>query len=434
MGIHAETTLPFDRGTVWRWHTRPGAVTRLTPGFVPMRVEREAASLRSGTTVFSLPAGRWVARHDPDGYVAGRMFTDTTVWWRHEHRFEESAEGTLLIDDVTAPIPEAALRPAWAYRQRQLLEDLTFLASLPDAAPLTVAMTGASGLVGTHLRAQLTTAGHAVVPLVRGAAGPGERHWDPNHPAPDLLDGVDAVVHLAGEPIMGRFTDEKKRRIADSRIGPTRELARLAAGAGVGAFVSASAVGYYGTSAGAAPHTEAAGPGEGFLAEVCAAWEDASRIDGLRTVNIRTGLALSGAGGLLPVLARSVRAGLTAQFGRGDFWMSWVALDDLTDIYIRALFDGTVAGPVNATAPEPVTNAEMSAQLARLLHRPDLLAIPTLGPKLLLGAEGARELALADQRVLPAAAASRGWRFRYPTLDAALRHELGKEQLLVSQA
>ena len=443
MGIRAEYTLPFDRDTVWRWHTRPGAVTRLTPGFLPMRVQSEAASIRNGTTVFRLPAGQqWVARHCADGYIAGGQFTDVAAnqplraatGWRHVHRFEDVGEGTLLIDDVTARIPEALLRPAWAYRQRQLVEDLRFIASLPDTAPKTVAMTGSSGLVGTHLRAQLTTAGHTVIPLVRGSAGPGERHWDMDDPAPDLLRGVDGVIHLAGETIMGRFTEEKKRKIRDSRVEPTRKLARLAADSGVDVFVGASAVGYYGTDAGSVPRTETDGPGEGFLAEVCNAWEEAARVEGLRSVHIRTGLALSSAGGLLPVLKASVNAGLSARFGRGDFWMSWVALDDLTDFYVRALIDDTVSGPVNATAPEPVTNAEMSSTLAHLLRRPDVFSIPTFGPKLLLGEEGAHELALADQRALPAVAAERGWRLRYPTLNAALRHELGREQLLVSQA
>ena len=443
MGIRAEYTLPFDRDTVWRWHTRPGAVTRLTPGFLPMRVQSEAASIRNGTTVFRLPAGQqWVARHCADGYIAGGQFTDVAAnqplraatGWRHVHRFEDVGEGTLLIDDVTARIPEALLRPAWAYRQRQLVEDLRFIASLPDTAPKTVAMTGSSGLVGTHLRAQLTTAGHTVIPLVRGSAGPGERHWDMDDPAPDLLRGVDGVIHLAGETIMGRFTEEKKRKIRDSRVEPTRKLARLAADSGVDVFVGASAVGYYGTDAGSVPRTETDGPGEGFLAEVCNAWEEAARVEGLRSVHIRTGLALSSAGGLLQVLKVSVNAGLSARFGRGDFWMSWVALDDLTDFYVRALIDDTVSGPVNATAPEPVTNAEMSSTLAHLLRRPDVFSIPTFGPKLLLGEEGAHELALADQRALPTVAAERGWRLRYPTLNAALRHQLGREQLLVSQA
>lgn len=408
-----------------------------------MRVQSEAASIRNGTTVFRLPAGQqWVARHCADGYIAGVKFTDVAAnqplraatGWRHVHRFEDVGEGTLLIDDVTARIPEALLRPAWAYRQRQLVEDLRFIASLPDTAPKTVAMTGSSGLVGTHLRAQLTTAGHTVIPLVRGSAGPGERHWDMDDPAPDLLRGVDGVIHLAGETIMGRFTEEKKRKIRDSRVEPTRKLARLAADSGVDVFVGASAVGYYGTDAGSVPRTETDGPGEGFLAEVCNAWEEAAHVEGLRSVHIRTGLALSSAGGLLPVLKASVNAGLSARFGRGDFWMSWVALDDLTDFYVRALIDDTVSGPVNATAPEPVTNAEMSSTLAHLLRRPDVFSIPTFGPKLLLGEEGAHELALADQRALPTVAAERGWKLRYPTLEAALRHELGREQLLVSQA
>ena len=442
MGIHATYFLPFNRETVWRWHTRPGAVTRLTPGFLPMRVAQEAASIRSGTTVFDLPAGqRWVARHDDNGYVAGAQFTDfasneplrSTTQWRHVHRFEDAPGGTVLSDDVRSRIPEAVLRPAWAYRQRQLLEDLTFINSLPQQPQLTVAMTGSSGLVGTHLRAQLTTAGHNVIQLVRGHARPGQRHWDMDNPDPDLLRGVDAVIHLAGESIMGRFTDKKKHKIAASRIEPTRKLARLAAETGVQTFVSASAVGYYGTDAGDVARTESDGPGNGFLADVCAQWEDASRVDGMRTVNIRTGLALSGAGGLLPVLKASVNAGLSARFGDGDFWMSWVALDDLTDIYTRTLVDDTVTGPVNATAPEPVTNAEMSATLASLLHRPNLLSIPQFGPKLLLGNEGAHELALADQRAVPVVAKQHGWRFRYPTLEAALRHELGMEEQVPSQ-
>lgn len=446
MGINAAYTLPFDRETVWQWHARPGAVTRLTPGFLPMEVHKEARSLRSGVTEFALPAGmRWVAQHDDTGYVPGEQFVDfaanqpvrALTQWRHTHCFQEDGEGTLLIDDVSANVPELALRAPWAYRQHRLLEDLKFIDSLPDSEPLVVAMTGSSGLVGTHLRAQLTTAGHEVIQLVRGEAGPGQRHWEMDNPARDLLAGVDAVIHIAGESIMGRFTEQKKEKIESSRVEPTRKLARLAAESGVKTFISASAVGFYGTNAGGHAHTEADGPGDGFLAEVCAKWEEAAH-DGaragagaeMRVVNIRTGLALSSAGGLLPVLKLSVNTGMSARFGDGDFWMSWVALDDLTDIYMRALVDDSVSGPVNATAPNPVTNDEMSSTLASMLTRPDFLSIPEFGPKLLLGSEGANELALADQRVIPAAAQDRGWTFRYPTLEAALRHELGKEDLL----
>lgn len=444
MGITAAHLVPADRDTVWRWHSAPGALERLTPPFLPMRPVSQAQSLRGGATVFALPGGlKWVAQHQIDGYVAGSQFVDeaanqpikAATGWRHTHRFEDASgpggeAATLVHDTVSARMPEFMLRPAFAYRQRQLIADITFLQSLPHRDPMVIAITGASGLVGSHLRAQLTTAGHTVIGLTRGEAGPGERHWDPDNPAADLLDGVDAVAHLAGESIMGRFTEEKKRKIRDSRIGPTRKLAALAADSGVKAFVSASAVGYYGTDAGERPHVESDPAGKGFLADVCAEWEEASHVEGIRVVNIRTGLALSGAGGLLPVLKASVNAGMGAQFGDGDFWMSWVALDDLTDLYTRALVDDTISGPINAAAPNPVTNSVMSATLAEVLRRPDFVTIPEFGPKLLLGNEGAHELALADQRVVPARANDAGWAFRYPTLEAVLRHELGREELV----
>lgn len=447
MGFTASHTVPAPRDEVWAWHSRDGALVRLTPPFLPMQPVEQAQSLRGGTTVFSLPAGaEWRASHLPDEYVVGERFVDEAVnqpvkavtQWRHTHEFEDATvdgqPATRVTDTIDTTVPEFALRPAFAYRQRQLVNDLAFLQSLPDTEPKVIALTGASGLVGTHLRAQLTTAGHEVISLTRSNPGPGERLWDPDNPAADLFEGVDAVAHIAGESIMGRFTEEKKREIRESRVAPTRKLAEVARNCGVGTFVCASAVGYYGTDAGDRPHTEEDGPGEGFLADVCAEWEAAAQEGagdaGMRVVNIRTGLVLSGAGGLLPLLKASVSAGLGARFGDGDFWMSWVAIDDLTDIYVRALVDDSVTGPVNATAPNPVTNAEMSATLADVLNRPDFLPIPTFGPKLLLGAEGAKELALADQRAVPARAEAAGWSFRYPELEAALAHELGKEELL----
>ncbi|WP_342319814.1 TIGR01777 family oxidoreductase [Corynebacterium mayonis] len=397
-----------------------------------MKVAAQAASLDQGVTVFSLPAGqKWVAKHQLAGYVEGRQFTDEVInqpfaaatRWRHTHRFEAKGQDTVIRDTIDARVPRKVLIPALTYRQNQLKQDLAFLATLPRTSPLTIAVTGSHGMVGTALCAQLGTAGHTVVRLVRGDAGPGERQWDPHNPAPDLLEGVDAVAHLAGEPIFGRFSADKKQKIRDSRVEPTRKLAHLAQRCGVGTFVSASAVGYYGTDAGGRAHLENDGAGTGFLAEVCADWEEAAHVEGMRVVTIRTGLALSGAGGLLPVLRASVSAGLGARFGEGNFWMSWIAVDDLTDIYTRALLDTTLNGPVNATAPNPVTNAEMSRTLARVLRRPAPFPIPPFGPKLLLGAEGARELALADQKVAP----GKITHFRYPTLESALAHELGLE-------
>ncbi|QPK82434.1 TIGR01777 family protein [Corynebacterium qintianiae] len=441
MSLTASHFVPTPVDEVWRWHTRPGAVVRLTPPFMPMRPIRQARSLADGTTVFALPARqRWVAEHDPNGFREGHSFRDTVVnqpfrgatRWVHTHSFEDaSGMGTRITDTIDTRVPGFLLARAVAYRQRQLIGDVEFLSSLPATRPLTVAVTGASGLVGTALSAQLTTAGHTVVPLTRGAeTAAGARYWDVDAPAPDLLRGVDAVVHLAGESIMGRFTAEKKRRIEDSRVGPTKHLARLAADSGISTFISASGVGYYGTDAGGREHDEGDQRGAGFLAGVCERWEEASRAEGMRTVNVRTGLALSGAGGLLPLLKLSASTGLGARFGAGKFWMSWISLDDLTDIYIRALVDTSVEGPVNATAPNPVTNEEFSATLTSLLHRPDVVSIPRFAPAALLGRQGADELALADQRVIPSAALAAGARMRYPTLLSALAHELGREALV----
>ncbi|AWB84080.1 TIGR01777 family oxidoreductase [Corynebacterium liangguodongii] len=440
MSFSASHVVPAPRDEVWRWHSRPGAVVRLTPPFLPMRPVIQAADLCSGTTEFALPAGlRWVARHDTEGFVDGTQFRDraanapfrAATGWVHTHRFEEvSPDSTRVSDHVENRVPGAFLHRAFAYRQRQLIEDLRFLSTLPDSPRLTVAVTGARGLVGTALSAQLTTAGHRVIELSHGTARPGARRWDVDNPAADLLRGVDAVVHLAGEPIGGRFTAAKKRRIAGSRVEPTRRLARLAAESGVKAFVSASAIGFYGTDAATPARTESAPRGEGFLAQVCEEWEAASRVDGLRTVNVRTGLVLSGAGGLLPLLRRSAGLDLGARLGDGSTWMSWISLDDLTDIYVRALVDASFTGPLNATAPHPVTSAEFSAALTRLLHRPDVLSVPAFGPAALLGREGAAELAFASQNVVPDELGARGVRFRYPALESALAHELGRERLV----
>lgn len=450
MSITTSHVVPVDRATIWGWHTRPGAVSRLTPTFLPMKPVQQAERLSDGTTIFDLPAGlRWVARHDLSGYHTGRVFTDVCVNapmkalanWRHVHRFSDEPAGTRITDEISTRLPSKTLEPMLAYRQQQLIHDLAFLERnnqlSRDSPRLTIAVTGSHGHVGQALCAQLSTAGHTVIPLVRDNPEPGERLWQPHHPHPDLLEGVDAVIHLAGEPLFGRFNDNHKREVYESRVAPTRALATLAAQTpGVDTFVSASAIGYYGPAGGATPVDEDASRGEGYLADTVVDWEAATepaRAAGMRVVNVRSGIALGSGSGVLPIFRAVTATGLSTRFGDGEFWMSWISLDDLTDIYFRAAIDTTLSGPINATAPNPVTNRELSTAIAKQLNKPQIMPVPTFGPRILLGKEGAEELVMADQNVIPGILSRAGHTFRYPTLPEALAHELGTEKLFDAQ-
>ena len=426
---------------VFAWHTRPGAITRLMPPWSPVRVEREAESVRDGEAVLRLPGGlRWVAAHQPGQYDPPHEFADVLTSlplpWRHTHQFTVAGQNSTRVTDlVQTPLPARVLRPMLAYRHRQLADDLAAQARARDLSPdqLTIAVTGSSGLIGTALTALLSTAGHRVIRLVRRPPRhPGERYWRPEEPAADLLRGVDALIHLAGASIGGRFTDGRKAEIRDSRITPTRRLAELAADAapGLRAFVTASAIGIYGPDRGDEVLTETSERGDGFLAGVVADWEAAAAPAvqaGLRTVQIRTGLVQTPRGGMLHLLYPLFAAGLGGRLGSGKQWLAWIGLDDLLDIYLRAVLDPALSGPVNAVAPAPARNADYTAVLAGLLHRPALIPVPPLGPRLLLGAEGAREIAEASQYVCPQRLINAGHHFRYPELEGALRHVLGRE-------
>jgi uncharacterized protein (TIGR01777 family) len=447
MGIEHESVVGHPLAEVFAWHARPGAMRRLVPPWQPMKVIAETQSLADGRAVLGLPGGlRWVAQHDPAGYDPPYRFVDDlstggpASWparivgrWRHTHEFSPVSSGTRVYDHVETSVPAAALRSTFVYRHRQLADDL---AAHRDAAesglrPMVVAVTGSSGLVGSALTAFLGTGGHRVVRLVRRPVrGDGERKWDPERPAPDLLSGVDAVVHLAGASIAGRFTDAHKAAVRGSRIEPTRRLAEAAARADDGprTFVSASAIGIYGFDRGDVDLTEESTRGDGFLADVVADWEAATAPAGeagLRVAMVRTGIVQSARGGTLRLMRPLFSAGLGGRLGSGRQWLSWIALDDLLDVYYRALYDTRLTGPVNAVAPATVRNADYTKALAGVLHRPAVLPVPSVGPRLLLGEQGARELAEADQRVMPAKLEALGHRFRHPSIDAALAHELG---------
>lgn len=434
---------------VFAWHTRPGALARLLPPWQPVRIIKESRSLEAGETVLGLPGGlTWVARHDPLGFQRSHRFVDeiavdgiasipasTVLRWRHTHTFDAvSGDRTRITDHVQTSVGHRLLRPMFTYRHRQLADDIAAhgRAIAMGVEPLTIAVTGASGLVGSALCAFLSTGGHRVVRLVRRPAeGPDERRWDPAHPDPALLEGIDALIHLAGETIAGRFTPAHKRGIRDSRITPTKLLSELVAStrSGPKVFVVASAVGYYGADRGDEVLTEESAQGEGFLADLVSDWEEASRPaaeSGIRVVNIRTGIVQSAQGGTLALLRPLFSLGLGGRIDSGRQWLSWIDLNDLVDIYHRALIDPRLSGPVNAVALRAVRNLDYTHTLARVLRRPALLPVPSIGPKLLLGTEGAEELAEANQHVSPTMLQHADHHFRFRVVEDSLRHQLGR--------
>ena len=290
-----------------------------------------------------------------------------------------------------------------------------------------IVVSGASGLIGTPLVQQLTTHGHEVIRLVRRPARSGESQWDPKSGVIDeaVIDGADAVIHLAGAGIGDkRWTAAYRREVLESRTLSTALLARAIAAASnkPKVFLSGSAIGFYGAR-GDEQLTESGSAGSGFLADVCKEWEAAAapaREAGVRTVFLRTGIVLSPRGGALKKLLPLFRLGVGGRFGNGKQWQSWISLTDELNA-IEHLLTANVEGPVNLTAPLPVTNAEFTKVLARVLKRPALFPVPAFGPRILLGGELADALLFTGQRVLPERLEASGYQFAHRDLESALR-------------
>jgi hypothetical protein len=297
-----------------------------------------------------------------------------------------------------------------------------------------VAVTGASGLIGTAVVRRLRAEGHQVLRLTRSRpSGPDQLQWDPmaGRLDPDALAKADAVVHLAARNIGDRlrWTAATKRDLLQTRVEGTGLVAETMAGLAEGprVLVCASGVGFYGDR-GDEVLTEASSGGRGFLADVVRRWEqaaDPARAAGLRVVHLRTGPVQTAAGAGLPKQALMFRLGIGGRLGSGRQWLSWISLDDIAGAYLHALTREDLDGPVNAVAPNPVTNAEFTATLARILHRPAVLHVPAFGPRLVLG-EAADELLFVSQRARPARLQATGYRFQFPELEPALRHTLGR--------
>jgi hypothetical protein len=442
--------LPVTAAAAFAWHERPGAFERLAPPWERVEVVERSGGIRDGAQVV-LRAGplRSPWRLEHRGYVAGARFEDVQIAgpfarWRHVHEFRDAGAGECELEDrILYALPGGRLGDAAAgawvrrklertfdYRHRVLREDLAAHAAA-GAGPLRVAVTGAGGLLGSALVAFLTSGGHETIRLVRRPAGPGEVRWDPERgvETPGALEGCDAVVHLAGEGIAdARWSPERRRRIESSRVEGTRTLCAALSSLRrpPRVLVSASAVGYYGDR-GDEILSEHAGPGTGFLADLVRRWEDEARAAeraGMRVVPVRTGLVLTPAGGVLGRLLPLFRAGIGGPLAGGRAWWSWIAIDDWVGLVHFALTRDGVAGPWNAVAPEPVTNADFTRALARAVRRPAVVPAPRFALELVYG-EMSREAILASQRARPDAAIAAGYRFRCERLEEALDHLLG---------
>ena len=293
-----------------------------------------------------------------------------------------------------------------------------------------IAITGSTGFIGSQLVSALGRDGHDVVRIVRSRSRSGDIQWSPDENRLDTaaLEGTDAVIHLAGEEIAQRWTDDARRRIRDSRVRGTTLLARTIAGLTrpPRVLVSASAIGFYGADRGDEVLDESSQPGEDFLADVAVAWEAATEpaaARGIRVVRTRFGVVLDPDGGMLQRILPIFRLGLGGRLGDGKQWLSWISLEDLIEALRFILRTPTVTGAVNVTAPNPVRNDEFTDVLGSVLHRPTLAVVPKFALRAVYG-EMAEGTILASQRVIPKRLQEAGFRFAHPKLQAALESEL----------
>lgn len=445
---------PVD--AVFAWHERPGALERLSPPWDPLRVIRHIGGIRPGDEVtLRMKAGPvpyiWQARHED--YQQNRFFSDIQIRgpfavWRHSHRFSSETQTATAYEDVieyALPFPghffeftdhiiHQKLGRIFNYRHATLAADLKDHLADPRDRPMTVLVSGGSGLIGRTLIPYLRTGGHRVVQMVRRQPrfGQDEIFWDPSTGRLDAakLRGIDAVIHLSGENIgKGRWTAEKKRRIIQSRTKSTALLAETIAALPdpPKVFACASAIGYYGNR-GSAVMAEADDPGSDFISDVCRKWEDAAapvQKSGVRTIFLRIGIVLTPAGGALGKLLVPFRMGIGGKISDGNQYMSWIGMDDAISAIRHCIRTPGLAGPVNIVSPNPVPNREFTDILGRVLSRPTLFSVPKTVIELAFGEMG-RETVLSSTRVVPARLSDSGYRFRHPDLESALRHLLGR--------
>jgi len=439
---------------VYDWHARPGALERLTPPWENVRIVERTGGLEDGGRVtLELRVGpktvRWVAEHED--YESGRFFVDLQLsgpfkYWKHTHTMHDASNGACTLEDrVEYQLPGGALgrwlthdpvqnklENLFAYRHDVTRHDLVMAQRFADSSPMRILVSGASGFIGSALLPLLTTAGHQVAPLVRpGRDATDGVRWDPQTgKLGGNTAGAQAVVHLAADNIgQGRWTAAKKQRIRDSRVQSTRKLCEALAQLDPRphTLIAASALGYYGHR-GEEWLDERSTPGDGFLAEVCQAWEQATqpaREAGIRVVNLRIGIVLSSRGGALQRMLLPFKCGLGGPIGNGRQYYSWISIDDVIGAIYHALMCDELSGPVNAMSPQPVTMREFAKTLGRVLRRPAIAAMPAFAARLAFG-DMADAALLASARVRPMMLMQCGYAFRHERLKVALRHVLGR--------
>lgn len=448
--VERTTRIAAPQDAVWLWHTRPGALRRLIPPWERVDIlETDPGITPGGRAVLDVHLGpvplRWVAVHRD--VVPGTRFVDVQQHgpfesWVHEHEMTAEGDATILRDAITCVPPLGMVGGALAatslrtridrllqYRHATIAADL---AAHAGVTPRHFVVSGATGFIGSALIPFLTTGGHRVTRLVRGAMTGSDVRWNPDRGELDgsALAGADAVINLAGANVAGRRWDAaRKQELIDSRVRTAgllaRTLARIDRPPPV--FVSISASGIYGDR-GDEPLGDEAAPGAGFFPSLVQAWEGAAQPavnTGIRVTWPRFGIVLSPAGGALERLLPFFRAGVGGPVGGGRQWFGWASIDDAVDILYASATAPALRGAFNAATPLPARNADLTRLLGRMLHRPALLPVPAAALRLLYG-EMADPTILASARVLPELLTEHRFRYRHPSLEVALRHLLGR--------
>ncbi|MFT6145604.1 MAG: hypothetical protein ACJAZO_000542 [Myxococcota bacterium] len=450
--FHKQSRWGASAEALWTWHNQRAGFDRLKPPWESLRIESwEDVETGANTQMAVRQFGiwwRWTSHIVEATPNAG--FTDSQEGgpfksWLHTHRFVDGDGGGMLDDRIEYTLPLGALGQfvagraiaktigrGFRFRHRRTREDMIRHTSAA-LSPLRIAVTGASGLVGNALCAFLQGGGHTVIRTTRRSPAPdGWVTFDPanGNIDTDALEGLDAVVHLAGESISQKWTSEAKKRIVSSRVDGTTALAKTLAGLTnpPKTWVSGSAIGFYG-SRGQERLDETSEPGDGFLADTCTAWEAATAAaeeSGIRVVHLRTGIVLTPEGGALKEQLTPFKMGVGGPIGGGDQWVSWITRDDLLGLILHAIATPELAGPLNGTSPNAVQQGMFAKTLGKVLRRPAFLPLPSFAIRTLFGEMG-NNLVLQGQRVYPAVALDTGYTFHHPDLEDALRFVLGAD-------